>query len=147
MPRRAGGGWASEVLYYSCEGVYGAQHKALLLCCTAQMTSLKTETVFGWQAWTTEHMPKRGRRWLGRRPLVHKGFWRSWSSGVRDSVLDFVAGILNGSKLPAADWRVYITGEELSSLTTLFTINAACHQYLEPLHLCSEAVPYWLCVC
>jgi hypothetical protein len=57
-------------------------------------------------------MPKRGRRWLGRQPLVHKGFWRSWStSGVGDRVLEHIRGITRGSKLPAADWKVFVTGE------------------------------------
>lgn len=56
-------------------------------------------------------MPVRGVWWLGQRPLVHKGFWRSWSAhGVADQVVDFLARLLAGTKLAPADWRVYLTG-------------------------------------
>ncbi|EIE24300.1 alpha/beta-hydrolase [Coccomyxa subellipsoidea C-169] len=72
-------------------------------------------------AWRAEHVPKRGRFWLGRRPLVHKGFWRSWSAhGIGDRVMDFIGSLLVDSKLPAADWHVYITGHSLGgALATL----------------------------
>lgn len=64
------------------------------------------------QAWRVDHMPKRGHMWLGRRPLVHKGFWRSWTAhGVGDRVIKFLAQLLADSKLAPADWRVYITGD------------------------------------
>ena len=54
-------------------------------------------------------MPKRGHLW--RRPLVHKGFWHSWSAhGVGDRVMDFLARLLADSKLAPADWHIYITG-------------------------------------
>ncbi|KAK9906400.1 hypothetical protein WJX75_001237 [Coccomyxa subellipsoidea] len=73
------------------------------------------------QAWPADHMPKRGRRWLGRRPLVHKGFWRSWSAqSVGDRVVMFLAQLLADSKLAPADWHVYITGHSLGgALATL----------------------------
>ena len=56
-------------------------------------------------------MPKRGHLWLGRRPMVHEGFWRSWSArGVGDRVIAFLAQLLADNKLTPADWHVYITG-------------------------------------
>jgi hypothetical protein len=64
------------------------------------------------KAWRADHMPRRGHMWLGRRPLVHKGFWRSWTAhGVGDRVIKFLAQLLADSKLAPADWRVYITGD------------------------------------
>ena len=65
-------------------------------------------------------MPKRGLFCLGRRPLVHKGFWRSWSAhGVRDRVMDFLGSLLTKSKLPTAEWHVYITGQPLIASSSL----------------------------
>lgn len=54
-------------------------------------------------------MPKRGR--LGQHPMVHKGFWNSWSAhGVKDRVMAFLAELVAASKLPVSSWHVYITG-------------------------------------
>ncbi len=64
-----------------------------------------------YQAWRAAHVPVRGQWWLGRRPMVHQGFWRSWSAhGVGDRVLDFLGKLLADSKLAPADWHVYLTG-------------------------------------
>ncbi|BDA45987.1 probable lipase at C-terminar half [Coccomyxa sp. Obi] len=81
------------------------------------------------KAWRADHVPVRGHWWLGRRPMVHKGFWRSWSAhGVRDRVLDFLRKLLADSKLAPADWHVYLTGHSLGgALATLaaYDIQAA----------------------
>ncbi|CAL8462126.1 g1657 [Coccomyxa elongata] len=81
------------------------------------------------QAWRAAHMPVRRHWWLGRRPMVHKGFWRSWSAhGVGDRVLEFLGKLLANSKLAPADWHVYLTGHSLGgALATLaaYDIQAA----------------------
>ena len=32
------------------------------------------------QAWRVPHPPKRGRWWLASRPLVHRGFFMTWTA-------------------------------------------------------------------
>ena len=71
-------------------------------------------------------MPKRGHWWLGQRPLVHKGFWHSWSAhGVGDRVMEFLAQLLADSKLAPADWHVYITGGFLLCIHAMH--GKVCH--------------------
>ena len=63
------------------------------------------------QTWRTDHPPKRGAKLLGTRPMVHKGFWRSWSSqGVRDRVLDTVSQIMASQGRLAHGMEVLLTG-------------------------------------
>lgn len=83
------------------------------------------------QAWRAEHLPRRGRWWLGGRPLVHRGFWQSWSAhGVGDRVISYIGGILKNSKLPAADWTVYLTGDmtHLACMDPISLINNTLHR-------------------
>jgi hypothetical protein len=92
------------------------------------------------QAWPADHMPKRGRRWLGRRPLVHKGFWRSWSAqSVGDRVVMFLAQLLADSKLAPADWHVYITGAPIPTQipSSDITLDAVCMQCIAWHYSCS----------
>ena len=63
------------------------------------------------QTWQTDHPPKRGVKLLGTRPMVHKGFWRSWSSqGVRDRVFDTIAQIMASEGTLAHSMEVLLTG-------------------------------------
>ena len=32
------------------------------------------------QAWRVVHPPRRGRWWLASRPLVHRGFYKTWAA-------------------------------------------------------------------
>ena len=58
------------------------------------------------QTWRTDHPPKRGSALLRKRPMVHKGFWLSWSSkGVRDRVFDTIAQIMGSQGKLQTAWR------------------------------------------
>ena len=49
---------------------------------------------------------------MGTRPMVHKGFWRSWSShGVRSRVLDTIARVMAAQGRLAQRMEVRLTGE------------------------------------
>lgn len=56
------------------------------------------------------HEPKRGRYWLGKAPLVHRGFQTAWKE-VKERVMEQMATIVETVHCPASLLRVYITGE------------------------------------
>ena len=64
------------------------------------------------QAWYAVHPPKRGSRWQGTRPYVHRGFLRTWQAdGLNEHLMGrLVKGI---EKMKGKDGRVklYVTGE------------------------------------
>ncbi|BDA45990.1 probable lipase [Coccomyxa sp. Obi] len=95
------------------------------------------------KAWQTDHIPRRGRWWLGRRPKVHKGFWRSWSAhGVADRVLDFLGSLLADSKLAPANRHVYLTGHSLGgALATLAAYDIQSRFGLKDLQVYTFGAP------
>ena len=66
------------------------------------------------QAWRVAHPPVRGNPWLGRRPLVHVGFLKSWLAGglnlkVITAVLNAVQQQRDSPDCPAKI-TVFVTG-------------------------------------
>ena len=67
------------------------------------------------QAWRTVHPPARGLWYLGRQPLVHKGFLETWKvNGLDARVLAKAGDVLADAKVSPADFQVLITGEPRS---------------------------------
>ena len=84
------------------------------------------------QTWRTDHPPKRGVKLLGTRPMVHKGFWRSWSSqGVRDRVFDTIAQIMASQGRLAHSVEVLLTGMysgilQIKPMSILYMLSDSC---------------------
>ena len=51
------------------------------------------------QVWLTAHQPKRGRLWMGTRPMVHTGFYKAWTAKGLDLK---VIGHIQAMFLPSA---------------------------------------------
>ena len=65
------------------------------------------------QTWRIDHPPKRGSMLMRKRPMVHKGFWLSWSGkGVRDRVFDTIAQIMASQGKLAQGMEVLLTGKQ-----------------------------------
>lgn len=68
------------------------------------------------QAWRAVHPPARGSWWLGRQPMVHGGFLKSWlAAGLNLKLVQRTMQVLQEGK-PDAKRRVYVTGTPPSPL-------------------------------
>jgi len=57
------------------------------------------------------HPPRRGAWWLGRSPLVHRGFMRSWAAnGLGARVVAAIRHAVAESDAPASAMRILVTG-------------------------------------
>ncbi|GMH45328.1 hypothetical protein BSKO_13285 [Bryopsis sp. KO-2023] len=68
------------------------------------------------QFWRTVHSPPRGNYLLRSRPLVHKGFIKSWTaSSLNHRILNVVIRIMNsgGRKFDKAKAKVFVAGHSL----------------------------------
>ncbi|BDA48303.1 probable lipase at C-terminar half [Coccomyxa sp. Obi] len=66
------------------------------------------------QAWRVAHPPRRGHWWLASLPLVHSGFYYSWTAnGLNRRVIAHVQEIVAASGLKAGNIRVLLTGHSL----------------------------------
>lgn len=63
------------------------------------------------QAWRVCHPPQRGTWWLGRSPLVHRGFMIAWAAnGLAKRVVAAIKQAVADSGAPASAMRILITG-------------------------------------
>ena len=74
--------------------------------------------VMCYQAWRIAHPPVRGQAWLGRRPLVHVGFLKSWlAGGLKLKVVNKVLEAVQLCKQQSKSDRpvtVLVTGEAMN---------------------------------
>ncbi|CAL5227823.1 g10851 [Coccomyxa viridis] len=83
----------------------------IIVICFRGTASMKN-VLHDLQTWRADHPPKRGLKCMGTRPMVHKGFWRSWSShGVRGRVFDTVAQIMAAQGRLTKSMEVLLTGK------------------------------------
>lgn len=67
------------------------------------------------QAWRVCHPPQRGTWWLGRSPLVHRGFMIAWAAnGLAKRVVAAIKQAVADSDVPASAMRILITGAHAS---------------------------------
>ena len=63
------------------------------------------------------HPPQRGTWWLGRSPLVHRGFMTAWAAnGLSRRVVAAIKQAVADSGVPASCMRILITGARAACL-------------------------------
>ena len=110
------------------------------------MTGYPTLLLMYVQAWRVCHPPRRGTWWLGRSPLVHRGFMQAWAAnGLATRVVAAIKQAVADSGLPPSSMRILLTGAPAAhrpSPTTEF-----CAKHTTRVAMCTslvfERVMWW----
>ncbi|GMH44667.1 hypothetical protein BSKO_12619 [Bryopsis sp. KO-2023] len=97
---------------------------------TSSLKNVKADFRF----WRSVHPPKRGHYFMGTRPLVHAGFFESWTlGGLNYMVVNQVIGIMHSEGFNSRNMRILVTGHSLGgALAVLASYDIARYCGINP---------------